>query len=138
VWAERLKTTAPNAEVLLRYGRSNGWLDGQPAVVTRHYGHGRITYVGGVLDDKLMQAAAEWMTKTSEVTPAFGPVPDGVEVSRRIGPNGAVYVLINWRAEKRSVTLPHSMKSMLEQKGVTQIELPQYGVAALSDTVKPQ
>jgi beta-galactosidase len=85
-----------------------------------------------------MQAAAEWMTKTSEVTPAFGPVPDGVEVSRRIGPNGAVYVLINWRAEKRSVTLPHSMKSMLEQKGVTQIELPQYGVAALSDTVKPQ
>jgi beta-galactosidase len=138
VWAERLKTTAPDAEVLLRYGRSNGWLDGQPAIVTRHYGRGRITYVGGILDEKLVQSAAEWMAKTSQVTPAFGPVPDGIEVSRRIGPNSAVYLLINWRAEKRSVTLPHSMKSMLEQKEVTQIELPQYGVAVLSDRAKPQ
>ena len=133
VWAERLKTTAPEAEVLLRYGRSNGWLDGQPAIVTRHYGRGRITYVGGVLDEKLVQAAAEWMAKTSQVTPAFGPVPDGIEVSRRIGPNGAVYVLVNWLAEKQTVTLPHGMKSMLEQKEVVQIELPQYGVAVLSD-----
>ena len=141
VWAERLKTTASDAEVLLRYGRSNGWLDGQPAVVTRRYDHGRITYVGGVLDDKLMQAAAEWMTKSSEVTPAFGPVPDGIEISRRIGPNGPVFVLINWRAEKQAVTLPHrphSMKSLLEQKEVTQVDLPQYGVAVLSDQAKPQ
>jgi beta-galactosidase len=137
VWAERLKTTASDAEVLLRYGPSNGWLDGQPAVVTRHYGRGHITYIGGVLDDKLMQAAAEWMTKFSQVKPVFGSVPDGIEVSRRIGPNGPVFVLINWRVEKQAVTLPRSMKLLLEQKEVTQIELPQYGVAVLSDQAKP-
>jgi beta-galactosidase len=138
VWAERLKTTALDAEVLLRYGRSNGWLDGQPAVVTRSYGRGRITYIGGVLDDKLVQAVAEWMTKSSQVTPAFGPVPDGVEVSRRVGPHGTAYVLINWRAENQAITLPHSMRSLFEQKEVTQIDLPQYGVALLSDQTKPQ
>jgi beta-galactosidase len=137
VWAERLKTTASDSEVLLRYGPSNGWLDGQPAVVTRHYGRGHITYIGGVLDDKLMQAAAEWMTKFSQVKPVFGSVPDGIEVSRRIGPNGPVFVLINWRVEKQAVTLPRSMKLLLEQKEVTQIELPQYGVAVLSDQAKP-
>jgi beta-galactosidase len=136
VWAERLKTTASDAEVLLHYGRSNGWLDGQAAVVTRRYGRGRITYIGGVLDDKLMEAAAEWMTQSSQVNPVFGPVPDGVEVSRRIGPNGPVFVLINWGVEKQAVTLPRRMKSPLEQKEVTQIELPQYGVAVLSDQTK--
>ena len=136
VWAEWLKTSAPDAEVLLRYGRSNGWLDGQPAVITRPYGRGRITYIGTVLDDKLMQATAEWMSKASDVTLAFGAVPDGIEASRRVGPNGAMYVLINWSAEGQSVTLPHAMQSLLEQREVTQIQLPQYGVAILSDPSK--
>jgi beta-galactosidase len=63
VWAEQIKTTATEAEVLLRYGKSNGWLDGH--AITRRVGQGRITYVGGVLDAKLMTAAAEWMAKTS-------------------------------------------------------------------------
>ena len=34
VWAEQLKASAADAEVLLRFGKSNGWLDGQPAVIT--------------------------------------------------------------------------------------------------------
>ena len=63
IWAEQLKSQAPGDEVLLKYGKSNGWLDDQPAVITRAYGKGRITYVGAVLDDKLMAAAAEWMTQ---------------------------------------------------------------------------
>ncbi|RDJ93893.1 hypothetical protein B4Q13_18755, partial [Lacticaseibacillus rhamnosus] len=46
-WAEQLKASVPEAEVLLRFGKSNGWLDDQPAVITRPYGKGRITYVGG-------------------------------------------------------------------------------------------
>ncbi len=86
VWAEQLKTTAADAEVLLRYGKSNGWLDGQPCVITRHYGRGQITYVGTALDGKLMNSAAEWLAKNSGVSPVFGPVPDGIEVSRRVGP----------------------------------------------------
>jgi beta-galactosidase len=138
VWAELLKTNAADAEVLLRYGHSNGWLDGQAAIITRRYGRGRITYIGGVLDDKLMQAAAAWMAKVSEVAPAFGPVPDGIEVDRRVGPNGNLDVLINWSAGTLDVSLPHSMKSLLDQKDVSKVALPQYGVAVLSERANGQ
>jgi beta-galactosidase len=136
VWAEWLKPTGSDTEVLLKYGRSNGWLDNQPAVVTRRYGRGHITYIGGVLDENLTQAMAERLAKASDISPAFGLVPDGIEVSRRVGPNGPVYVLINWREENQSVALPHAMQSLLDQKLVTQIELLQYGVAILTESDK--
>ena len=133
IWAEQLKSQAPGEEVLLKYGRSNGWLDDQPAVVTRTYGKGRITYVGALLDDKLMAAAAEWMTKEAGVTPVFGPLPDGVEVSRRVGPGKQVFVLINYAQEARRVTLPHSMKLVLDGKQGNVVDLPPYGVAVALD-----
>ncbi len=133
VWAEQLKSQGPGDEVLLRYGKSNGWLDEQPAVITRAYGKGRITYVGAVLDDKLMAAAAEWMTQKSGVRPAFGPVPDGVEVSRRVGPGKQVFVLINYASESRRVALPHSMKLVLDGREADAVELPPYGVAVALD-----
>ncbi|HEY2016189.1 MAG TPA: beta-galactosidase, partial [Bryobacteraceae bacterium] len=46
VWAETLNVESPETKVLLRYGASNGWLDGQPAAVTRSIGKGSITYIG--------------------------------------------------------------------------------------------
>jgi len=137
VWAELLKTAAPDAEVLLKYGKSNGWLDGQPAVVTRKVGRGRITYVGGVLSDGLVEGAALWMTKASGVAAAFGPVPDGIEASHRVGPNGTVFVLVNFGAETQTVALPREMQSLLDQRKTKEVQLPQYGVAILSDSKKP-
>jgi beta-galactosidase len=137
LWAEKLKATSPDAEVLLRYGKSNGWLDGQPSVVTKPYGRGRITYIGAVLDEKLVAAAAEWMAKTSEITPVFGPVPDGIEASRRAGPDGSVFVLINFSPENRTVILPHSMRSLLDKRDAISVDLPRYGVAVLLDHNKP-
>jgi beta-galactosidase len=136
IWAEQLKSQAPGEEVLLQYGKSNGWLDDQPAVMTRAYGKGRITYVGAVLDDKLMAAAAEWMTKQSGVTPVFGPVPDGVEVSRRVGPGKQVFVLINYSPDTRRVNLPHSMNLVLGGKQGDAVDLPPYGVAIALDNSK--
>ncbi len=133
IWAEQLKSQAPGEEVLLKYGKSNGWLDDQPAVITRAYGKGRITYVGAVLDDKLMSAAAEWMTQKSGVTPVFGPVPEGVEVSRRVGPGKLVFVIINYSQENREVALPHSMSLVLDGKTGNVVQLPPYGVAVALD-----
>ena len=129
IWAEQLATKASGGEVLLKYGKSNGWLDDQPAVVTRAYGKGRITYIGAVLDDKLMAAAAEWMTQKSGVTAVFGPLPDGVEVSRRVGPGKQVFVMINYAQETRRVNLPRSMKLVLGDRQGDAVELPPYGVA---------
>ena len=43
IWAEQLGSLASDVKTLLSYGKSNGWLDDQPAMVTRGYGKGRIT-----------------------------------------------------------------------------------------------
>jgi beta-galactosidase len=167
IWAEQLKTMAPDVEVLLRYGASNGWLDGQPAIISHRFGKGRITYVGAVLDSNLMAALAEWLTKTSDVTPAFGPVPEGIEASRRVGPDSTVFVLINFSSEKQIVALPRAMRPILippiqsdppeapttnaaptagsEPEAappqipaeVSEVELPRYGVSILLDSAKP-
>ncbi|MGA2482363.1 MAG: beta-galactosidase [Candidatus Acidiferrales bacterium] len=133
IWAEQLKASAKDAETLLQYGQANGWLDGQPAVLTRGYGQGRITYIGAVLDDKLMAAAAQWMVQKSGVTPAFGPVPDGIEVLRRTGAAKQVLILINHSTENRRVALPHAMKALLAGVDETTVELPLNGVEVLLD-----
>ena len=99
LWAEQLKAQGPAngeaAEVLLTYGESNGWLDGQPAVLSRKVGKGRITYIGAWLDDNLMRAAAQWMIRLAGLQPALGPVAQGVEVSRRVSATKEVFVLVN-------------------------------------------
>jgi beta-galactosidase len=133
IWADQLKTRVPDAEPLLQYGKSNGWLDDQPAAVTRSYGKGRITYIGAILDDKLMAVAAEWMVQKSGVIPVFGALPEGVEVSRRMGGGKQVFILINYAQESRRVALPHPMKALLDNKQEETLELAPYGVSVLLD-----
>jgi beta-galactosidase len=133
IWADQLKARVTDAEVLLKYGKSNGWLDEQPAAVTRAYGKGRITYIGAILDDQLMAAAAEWMVQKSGVPPGFGSLPEGVEVSRRMGGGKQLYILINYAQDSRRVALPHPMKVLLENRQAETLELAPYGVSVLLD-----
>src|SRR5262249_42821472 len=56
LWAELLSVKdagddKSKTEVLETYGTSNGWLDGQPAAVTKLVGKGRITYIGAWMDE---------------------------------------------------------------------------------------
>ncbi len=132
LWAELLSVREPDVEVLLRYGPSNGWLDGQPAALTRKVGKGRITYIGAWLDPKTLERAAAWMTASSGVTPALGPVPAGVEVCPRYGAQGAVYVLINFSKEPQDVRLPRAMRDVLDGGRIESVRLPVYGVALLA------
>jgi beta-galactosidase len=113
IWGEMLETATPDTEVLLRYGKSNGWLDGKPAVISRRVGKGRITYVGAWLDDKLMDALASWMVKSSGVQPPIDAVPQGVEVCRRVGAGKEILILINHTAESKTVSLPRMMHEIL-------------------------
>ncbi len=133
VWAEQLKSLASNADVLMKYGSANGWLDNQPAVISRPYGKGRITYIGAVLDDKLMAAAAEWMMQKSGAAPSLISVPDDVDVSRRSDGSRQVFVLINFKQATQHIPLPHPMKALLEQKQEGAVDLPAYGVEVLVD-----
>jgi beta-galactosidase len=132
LWAELLSTNAPDVEVLARYGKSNGWLDGQPAAITRKVGKGRITYIGAWLDAKSMGEAVKWMASESAVHPALPNVPEGVEVSIRSGASGRVYVLINFAKDHKTVALPTKMNNVLDGSSVSSVELPQYGVAVLA------
>jgi beta-galactosidase len=129
LWAELLSAKDKNTEVLERYGKSNGWLDGQPAAITRQVGKGRITYIGAWLDDDAMKSAAMWMTDISGVKPALGPVPDGVEVYPRYGDKGTVYILVNLSKVEQPVSLPAQMQDVLNGGTKNSVTLPVYGVA---------
>ena len=133
-WAELLSAKADDVEVLARYGKSNGWLDGQPAAITRRVGRGRITYIGAWLDDAAMAAAAKWMSEVSGVKPALGPVPDGIEVYPRYGENREVYVIVSFAKREETVTLPAAMVDVLAGGTKQTVSLPRYGVAVLSST----
>jgi beta-galactosidase len=131
LWAELLSTKAPDAQVLMRWGKSNGWLDGQPAAITRKVGNGRITYIGAWLDGDAMKKAAEWMASDGGVKPAFGVLPEGVDVYPRYGEKGPVYILVNFTTTEQTVKLPATMDDVLEGGKKATVKLPQYGVAVL-------
>ncbi len=131
LWAELLSAKDSDTEVLETYGKSNGWLDGQPAAITRKVGKGRITYIGAWLDDAGMAAAAQWMTQTSEVKPAMGPAPAGVEVYPRYGERATVFILVNFSKAEQSVSLPEEMTDVLAGGTKRSITLPVFGVAVL-------
>jgi beta-galactosidase len=132
LWAELLSVRSPDTKVLETYGKSNGWLNGKPAIVTRKIGKGSITYVGVWMDDAGMKKLAQWMVDTSGVKPAFGSAPEGVDVNVRYGKNHEVVILVNLAKEERAVKLPGPMQDVLDGGTVTSVSLPRYGVAVLS------
>jgi beta-galactosidase len=132
-WAEQL-SASEGTEVLMRYGKSNGWLDGQPAAITQQVGKGRITYLGAWLDDATAATAAHWMLKTSGVTSEWPVLPVGVELSLRSGNGREVAIITNLSTTSQTITLPASMKDLLHEGAkVTSINLARYGVAVLGE-----
>ena len=132
-WAEQLSTSSTDTKVLMTYGKSNGWLDGQPAAITRKVGKGSITYIGAWLDEAAMKNAAKWMTDMSGVTAKFGSVPAGIDVYPREGDHGKVFILVNFANAPQKVSLPSAMTDVLQGGTVRSVDLPVYGVAVLSE-----
>jgi beta-galactosidase len=137
MWAEQLSVKDPQAHVLMRYGKSNGWLDGQPAAITRSVGRGRITYIGAWLDEKTMAAAAKWMVESSGVHTLPIVLPKGVDLYVRSeksnsGGHKTVWILINFGKDVATVSLPGQMTDVLRNGRVGSVTLNQYGVAVLS------
>jgi beta-galactosidase len=132
VWGEQLTVRAPDTRILMRYGKANGWLDGQPAIITRKVGQGSITYVGAWLDDSTMARLADWLVKDAAVTRVIPDAPDDVEVCERVGQGRRVIVLINHAADPRTVRLPRRMRAVLGATGeVDRVDIPAYGVAVV-------
>ena len=135
IWAEQLSTQASDARVLLRYGKSNGWLDDQPAMITRPLGKGSITYLGALLDAPLMQQTTAWMLEGAHVEPEFSSLPLDVELCRRVGPGHTIYILLNHGAQRAEVTLPAPMKDLLQGDAqVREVTLAPQGVTVLEES----
>ncbi|HZL28999.1 MAG TPA: beta-galactosidase [Acidobacteriaceae bacterium] len=135
IWAELLSTSSPDTKVLLRYGKSNGWLDGQPAVISRWIGSGSITYVGTILDDAATETLTTYLLNEAHVAQASLVVPNGVEANVRSGPGGKVHLLINFSDKPQTIHLPKAMKDDLGEGGkVSDVALPVSGVAILSES----
>ena len=136
VWAESLEPSSAETKTLATYGASNGWLDGQPAVVMRAVGKGSITYVGAWLDDAALKKVTNMLLRESGVQPILAGVPAGVEVNVRAGKDHAVLVLINHGSEPATVPLPASLGAKSLLAGIADaggsVTLPKYGVAVFA------
>ncbi len=133
LFAERLQVEAPGVKVLMRYDKSNGWLDGSPSAITRKVGRGTITYIGIWMDDAGMKQAAQWMLGMSGVKPDLLQAPEGVEVERRIGPAQTIFFMENFSNSQQTIPLAHTMTDVLAGGSVRSVTLPVYGVAILSE-----
>lgn len=134
IWAEYMKTEAPDVRILARYGKSNGWLDDQPAVVTRTVGKGQITYIGTLFSDQQMNALAKWLVQTDKITQRFNGLPDGIEVNRRVGSGGKeVFIVINHTTQPQHIDLPFAMREQLRGTAASkEVDLGVRDVAVLT------
>jgi len=114
IWAELLSTSNPDTQVLMRYGKANGWLDNQPAAITRKVGKGRITYIGAALEGPTLAAAAKWMVTDADVHPEFGTLPPGVDLYIRKDATHEVWILINFDEAPQTITLPSAFTNVLD------------------------
>jgi beta-galactosidase len=131
IWAETLNPASSDIKIDMRYGASNGWLDNQPAVITRSVGKGSITYVGAWLDPKLLSALTASWIKDSGVQPVLPNTPAGIEVCERSNGEKSVLILINHTTANQHVVLSGSLTDLLNSGKVKSVDLPKYGVAVL-------
>ena len=131
VWAEQLGITSPDTKTLMTYGKSNGWLDGQPAAVTRKVGAGSITYIGAALTGDTLQHAAAWMLQTSGVEPVLPNLPAAIDAAVLTGNGKRITILTNYGTAAQAVDLPVPMTDVLTGATTTHLDLPRYAVAVL-------
>ena len=135
IWAETLTARDPATKVLLRYGGSNGWLDNEPAVISREVGKGSITYIGAWLDPALLQNVLADFLRAAHVSPLIPGVSANIEVCQRIGAGKRVWILINHGDNEHTIRLPSPATSVLaDEPGVqrtTTVALAPHSVQVL-------
>jgi len=133
LWAERLKLLGhPSTQVVALYGKSNGWLDDQPAITVNAFGKGLVYYTGAYLDPSAQQAFIDRVIKNADLKPL--PVPPGVELAARVRPDGQeIYFAINHTREPKQLSLPWpAIDHLSKQPASAVLKLPGYGAAVLT------
>jgi beta-galactosidase len=131
IWAEALTPGSPDVHVELRYSDPQGWLQGEPAMVSRAYGRGRIAYLGTLPDAETLRAILERQAKIL-AAPVY-EIPADVELDTRAGAKGTVVIAINHGAGVRTLHLPRAMRNVLgeEHAAARSVTLGAQGVAVL-------
>jgi len=137
LWAERLKPIGKkDAQVLVHYGKSNGWLDDQIAISVNDYGKGRVYYVGAYLDESAQQALMTKILETAHV--AAHVVSPDIEICKRVRSNGDdVYIVINHASMERAVHMSWSSFERLSGMRMdADFNLAAYSVAIVTPVKK--
>jgi beta-galactosidase len=130
IWAEDLSIKAPDAKIVLRYGKANGWLDGHAAAVTRQVGRGRISYYGALFDKAVTAGLIDRALTDAKVTRDF-TTPADVELMTREGQGRRITILINHGRMPHHVPLPVAMRDVLNGGTTQAVDLAAEGVAVL-------
>ncbi len=134
LWAERLKVRdEAGTEVIARYGKSNGWLDGHPAVTVHSHGKGRAYLIGAYLDEVSQQSLLDRIAAAAGVQPVM-ETPAGVEACKRVNAEGGeVFIIVNHEWAEQPVVLPWPAHEHLSGQSVrNELRLAPYGVAILT------
>jgi beta-galactosidase len=132
IWAERLKLIESSSiQVIARYGESNGWLDGQPAITVNAFGKGLVYFNGAYLDPASQLIFTQRLLKNANLKPVTAP--PGVEIAARVrSDRKEITFAINHTQETKEVSYDHPAIDFLTGNVVNPIlELPPYGVAVL-------
>jgi beta-galactosidase len=133
IWAERLIARQDATRVLARFGPSNGWLDGHPALTANPCGLGQVYLVGAWLDEVAQKALIDNILAECGVVSPWEATA-GVEVARRVDNVGReVWIIINHERTERTVSLPWPARDHIGGRTVQgQLALSDYGIAVLT------
>ncbi len=133
-WAERLRPLEPaTTTVAARYGPSNGWLDGAPAITVRAKNTTLVYHAGVQLDPTAQDVFMQRVIDMSSLKPVLA-APVGVEVCARVRPDKSlVYIVINHTRQVQAVALPWVAKDHLSGNSLWgELRLEPYGVGVLT------
>ena len=115
IWAESLSHESSSTSVNLEYIDPGGWLDHQPAMVTRSVGLGSISYLGTLPDAPALDTLLRNVANNAGITTSSAPPPHGFELCRRLSKDGrrSVLIVINHADKSGSLALPERYRNLL-------------------------
>lgn len=107
-----------------------------PAVVTQEFGAGRVTYAGTLPDAAFSRSLADWVLRTSGVTPLGAGLPESVRVTRARARDGRrLWFLSNWSFDRHRLTdLPVAGRDLFDGRRAgpgTDLELGPWDITVL-------
>ena len=132
-WAERLRIIdEQNTIPICRYGKYNGWLDGQVAIAVHPYGKGMVYTLGVYLDEQAQQAFMDHILQLAGI-PVNKSEKD-VEVVNWVTHQGKlIQMVINHAQCEHSYVVPWPAIEHLTNQAIQyETKLPPYGILLLS------